>query len=160
MRDERLELGERRRVEHYRRIGRVNHGRADGPVRASEAGSRAAHCPRHGRHRRVLAEDDFAQIFFEMSETFAIREGGRGERNARHARYQRFDVAHGHRGTSLRRWQQALRGYAPLPAARGDCLFRAGRLAEARAAFEAAAGLTRNARERAFLLGRAEECGT
>ena len=53
----------------------------------------------------------------------------------------------------------ALRGYAPLPAARGDFLFRAGRLAEARAAFEAAAGLTRNARERAFLLARAAACG-
>src|SRR5690606_6862701 len=37
----------------------------------------------------------------------------------------------------------ALRHYAPLPAARGDALFRAGRLAEARRAFEAAAALTR-----------------
>ncbi len=53
---------------------------------------------------------------------------------------------------------QALRGYAPLPAARGDFLFRAGRLAEARAEFEAAAKLTRNARERAFLLARADAC--
>lgn len=52
----------------------------------------------------------------------------------------------------------ALRNYAPLPAARGDFLFRAGRLAEARSAFEAAAGLTRNAQERAFLLARAEAC--
>ncbi|MEG3152918.1 RNA polymerase sigma factor [Sphingomonas sp. ZT3P38] len=53
----------------------------------------------------------------------------------------------------------ALSAYAPLPAARGDFLFRAGRPAEARAEFEAAAKLTRNARERAFLLGRAEACG-
>jgi RNA polymerase sigma factor (sigma-70 family) len=53
---------------------------------------------------------------------------------------------------------EALRTYAPLPAARGDFLFRAGRLAEARAAFEAAAQLTRNARERAFLLARAKAC--
>jgi RNA polymerase sigma factor (sigma-70 family) len=53
---------------------------------------------------------------------------------------------------------EALPGYAPLPAARGDCLFRAGRLAEARAQFLAAAELTRNARERAFLLARAEAC--
>ncbi len=53
----------------------------------------------------------------------------------------------------------ALRHYAPLPAARGDFLFRAGRLAEARAQFEAAAGLTRNAREAAFLLARAQACG-
>ncbi|KRC82267.1 RNA polymerase sigma factor [Sphingomonas sp. Root241] len=53
----------------------------------------------------------------------------------------------------------ALRNYAPLPAARGDFLFRAGRLAEARSEFEAAASLTRNAREAAFLLARANACG-
>ena len=52
----------------------------------------------------------------------------------------------------------ALRNYAPLPAARGDFLFRAGRLAEARSEFQAAAALTRNARERAFLLARADAC--
>jgi len=53
----------------------------------------------------------------------------------------------------------ALRNYAPLPAARGDCLFRMGQMAEARVAFEAAAALTRNEREKAFLLQRAGECG-
>jgi RNA polymerase sigma factor (sigma-70 family) len=52
----------------------------------------------------------------------------------------------------------ALRSYAPLPAARGDFLFRAGRLAEARRQFEAGAKLTRNAREKAFLLARADAC--
>jgi len=52
-----------------------------------------------------------------------------------------------------------LRGYAPLPAARGDFLFRSGRLAEARAEFVRAATLSRNAREQAFLLRRAADCG-
>jgi RNA polymerase sigma factor (sigma-70 family) len=52
-----------------------------------------------------------------------------------------------------------LRDYAPLPAARGDFLFRAGRLPEARAEFEAAAKLTRNVREAAFLIARADACG-
>jgi predicted RNA polymerase sigma factor len=52
----------------------------------------------------------------------------------------------------------ALRNYAPLPAARGDFLFRAGRLTEARSEFEAAARLTRNTREAAFLLARADAC--
>ncbi|MGH6950730.1 MAG: RNA polymerase sigma factor [Vitreimonas sp.] len=52
----------------------------------------------------------------------------------------------------------ALRNYAPLPAARGDFLFRAGRMAEARSEFKAAAALTRNARERTFLLARAGAC--
>ena len=52
----------------------------------------------------------------------------------------------------------ALRNYAPLPAARGDFLFRAGRPGEARAQFEAAAALSRNERERDFLLARAAAC--
>lgn len=54
--------------------------------------------------------------------------------------------------------RDALRNYAPLPAARGDFLFRCGRLAEAKQAFEEAAALTRNERERAFLLKRAASC--
>lgn len=53
----------------------------------------------------------------------------------------------------------ALRNYAPMPAARGDFLFRAGRLTEAKAEFECAAALSRNAREREFLLKRAAACG-
>ncbi|WP_443970077.1 RNA polymerase sigma factor [Sphingobium sp. CR28] len=52
----------------------------------------------------------------------------------------------------------ALRNYAPLPAARGDFLFRAGRVREAKAQFEIAASLTRNEMEKAFLLDRAAEC--
>ena len=53
----------------------------------------------------------------------------------------------------------ALRNYAPLPAARADFLFRAGRLTEARGEFLRAAGFTRNAREREWLLARATACG-
>ena len=52
----------------------------------------------------------------------------------------------------------ALRDYAPLPAARGDILVRAGRRAEARTEFEEAARLSRNAREAAFLMARAKAC--
>src|SRR5687768_11855397 len=51
-----------------------------------------------------------------------------------------------------------LRNYAPLSAARGDFLFRAGRIEEARNQFEEAARLTRNEREREFLLARAAAC--
>ncbi len=51
-----------------------------------------------------------------------------------------------------------LRNYAPLPAAKGDFLLRAGRSAEAKVQFELAAALSRNAREKAFLLGRAAAC--
>jgi predicted RNA polymerase sigma factor len=49
--------------------------------------------------------------------------------------------------------------YHLLPSVRGDLLFKLGRLDEARAEFERAAGMTRNAREREFLLGRARDAG-
>jgi len=49
----------------------------------------------------------------------------------------------------------SLTGYHLLPSVRGDFLAKLGRLEEARAEFERAAGLTRNARERALLLERA-----
>lgn len=51
-----------------------------------------------------------------------------------------------------------LRNYAPLPAARGHFLLRAGRRAEARVAYEAAAALSVNDRERDYLLARAAAC--
>jgi RNA polymerase sigma-70 factor, ECF subfamily len=51
----------------------------------------------------------------------------------------------------------ALKTYHLLPSVRGDLLARLGRGAEARAEFERAATLTRNARERELLLGRAAE---
>ncbi|MEU3252845.1 sigma-70 family RNA polymerase sigma factor [Streptomyces sp. NPDC006997] len=50
----------------------------------------------------------------------------------------------------------ALRDYHLLPSVRGDLLLRLGRTTEARAEFARAAALTRNARERELLLGRAE----
>jgi predicted RNA polymerase sigma factor len=51
-----------------------------------------------------------------------------------------------------------LEGYHLLPAVRGDLLFKLGRFDEARTEFERAASLTRNARERELLLGRARAC--
>jgi len=56
--------------------------------------------------------------------------------------------------------EPALAGYPWLPSVRGDLLERMGRLAEARAEFERAALLTRNARERELLLARAGHFGT
>ena len=55
--------------------------------------------------------------------------------------------------------EAALSGYHLLPSVRGDLLAKLGRLDEARAEFERAAALTRNARERALLLDRAAACG-
>ncbi len=54
----------------------------------------------------------------------------------------------------------ALKTYHLLPAARGDMLAKLGRGPEARAAFERAAAMTRNQRERAVMLKRAAECET
>ena len=50
-----------------------------------------------------------------------------------------------------------LANYPWLPSVRGDLLARLGRMAEARAEFERAAGMTRNLRERELLLARAAD---
>jgi RNA polymerase sigma factor (sigma-70 family) len=56
------------------------------------------------------------------------------------------------------RSEPSLRGYHLLPSVRGDFLWRLGRMDEARAEFNRAASLTRNARERTLLLNRAAAC--
>ena len=53
----------------------------------------------------------------------------------------------------------ASRRYHLLPSVRGDLLAKLGRFDEARAEFERAASLTRNARERELLLERAAASG-
>jgi len=54
--------------------------------------------------------------------------------------------------------EPALASYHLLPTVRGDLLAKLGRFDEARTEFERAAALTRNARERELLLGRAAAC--
>ncbi|HKE02187.1 MAG TPA: RNA polymerase sigma factor [Planctomycetota bacterium] len=54
--------------------------------------------------------------------------------------------------------EPSLRGYHLLPSVQGDLLAKLGRLDEARAAFERAASLTRNVRERDLLRARAAAC--
>ena len=56
------------------------------------------------------------------------------------------------------RSEPSLQSYHLLPSVRGDLLARIGRAEEARGEFERAAALTRNARERELLLGRAAAC--
>jgi RNA polymerase sigma factor (sigma-70 family) len=55
--------------------------------------------------------------------------------------------------------EPTLKAYHLLPSVRGDFLFKLGRFGEAQAEFARAASMTRNARERALLLGRAQACG-
>jgi len=89
---------------------------------------------------------------------------------ARLAQRHRMVQRHHRRGLALSRAQGAaaawplvdalgddarLRDYAPLAAVQGDLLAQLGRHAEARAAFQRAAALTANAREKAMLLARA-----
>ena len=54
--------------------------------------------------------------------------------------------------------EPALRHYHWLPAVRADLLLKLGRHDEARSAFEHAAALTRNARERALMLAQSARC--
>jgi RNA polymerase sigma factor (sigma-70 family) len=54
--------------------------------------------------------------------------------------------------------EPSLKAYHLLPSVRGDFLFKLGRFAEAEQEFARAASLTRNARERDFLLDRARLC--
>jgi len=54
--------------------------------------------------------------------------------------------------------EPSLRGYHLLPSVRGELLRKLGRFNEARAEFERAASLTRNARERGLLHERARAC--
>jgi len=54
--------------------------------------------------------------------------------------------------------EPSLQNYHLLPSVRGDLLAKLGRIDEARTEFKRAAGLTRNAAERGFLLARAAAC--
>jgi RNA polymerase sigma factor (sigma-70 family) len=54
--------------------------------------------------------------------------------------------------------EPSLKAYHLLPSVRGDFLFKLGRYSEAQAEFARAASITQNARERTFLLGRAQAC--
>jgi predicted RNA polymerase sigma factor len=56
--------------------------------------------------------------------------------------------------------EPALERYHLLPSVRADLLLKVGRRDEARAEFERAASLTRNAREQELLLARAAACST
>ena len=67
----------------------------------------------------------------------------------------------GRPGAGRRAWPTSRRcaSYHLLPSVRGDLLAKLGRYDEARAEFERAASLTRNARERALLSERASRHG-
>jgi RNA polymerase sigma factor (sigma-70 family) len=127
-------------------------GGADGPY-ALQAALAACHARSH------RAEDtDWCRIAALYDRLGQVMPSPVVELNRAVAHSMAFGPEAGLRLVDAIAGEAALRNYAPLPAARGDFLFRAGRLTEAKAAFEAAAALTRNAREREFLLARASAC--
>ncbi|MFZ2099093.1 MAG: RNA polymerase sigma factor [Oricola sp.] len=112
----------------------------------------------HARARRA-EETDWGQIAALYDRLGAVMPSPVVELNRAIAHSMAFGPEAGLDLLAVLEGEKVLKGYAPLPAAKGDFLLRAGRTAEARAAFEEAAALTRNARERDFLLGRAASCG-
>jgi len=127
-------------------------GGADGPYVLQAA---LAAC--HARERR--AEDtDWARIAGLYDRLGQVMPSPVVELNRAVAHSMAFGPEAGLRLVDAIADEALLRNYAPLPAARGDFLFRAGRLSEAKAAFEDAAALAGNEREREWLLARAASC--
>lgn len=127
-------------------------GGADGPYALQAA---LAAC--HARARR--AEDtDWARIAGLYDRLGQVMSSPVVELNRAVAHSMAFGPEAGLRLVDAIADEALLRNYAPLPAARGDFLFRAGRLEEAKAAFEAAAALAGNEREREWLQARAASC--
>ena len=126
------------------------------PVRAA---GRDRRLPRAGA--RPPAETDWARIAALYDALAAARAvAGRGAEPR--GRGRRWRSARRRASSSSTRCadEPSLEGYHLLPSVRGDLLAKLGRLDEARAEFERAASLTRNARERTLLLERAAALST
>jgi predicted RNA polymerase sigma factor len=113
----------------------------------------------HARARRA-EETDWARIVSLYEKLAKIGPSPVIDLNRAVAVGMAFGAAAGLEVVDALTAEGALENYHLLPSVRGDLLQKLGRLAEARAEFERAAALTRNARERQLLLGRAEACGT
>jgi len=141
----------------------VRHGLA-ALQRAEEVGSglgpyalQAAIAGCHAR-ARAAAETDWKRIAALYDELAQLMPSPIVELNRAVAVAMAFGPAAGLERVEMLASEPALKGYHLLPSVRGDFLFKLGRFAEARAEFERAASLTRNARERALLLERARSC--
>ncbi len=107
---------------------------------------------------RTAAETDWARIAALYDALARLTPSPVVELNRAVALGMAFGPAEGLAVADTLTGEPAMRGYSYLPTVRGDLLAKLGRLDEARAEFERAASLTRNAREREVLLGRAAEC--
>ena len=108
--------------------------------------------------RRVAKETDWPAIVRLYAELAALVPSPVVELNRAVAVAMAFGPAAGLELVDNLTSALALKAYHLLPSVRGDFLRKLGRLDEARAEFERAASLTRNARERELLLERADAC--
>ena len=127
-------------------------GGARGPY-ALQAAIAACHARAATRRRHRLGADRRALRRARAGRAIA---GRRAEPRGRGRRWR--SAGGGPRARRRARGERALRSYHLLPSVRGDLLAKLGRFEEARAEFERAAALTRNARERRLLLERAAAC--
>jgi RNA polymerase sigma factor (sigma-70 family) len=107
---------------------------------------------------RTAAETDWPRIAALYAALAALAPSPVVELNRAVAVAMAFGPAAGLRLVDTLTSEPSLQAYHLLPSVRGDLLARLGRFEEARAEFERAASLTRNARERALLLERAAAC--
>jgi RNA polymerase sigma factor (sigma-70 family) len=127
-------------------------GGALGPY-ALQAATAACHA-----RARTPAETDWARIAALYDALAQLAPSPVVELNRAVALAMAFGPAAGLELVDTLTAEPSLKGYHLLPSVRGDLLAKLGRHAEARAEFERAAALTRNARERALLLDRAAAC--
>ncbi len=128
-------------------------GGAPGPY-ALQAAIAACHA-----RARTAAETDWARIaalYAALARAHAI--AGRGAQSRGRGRDGVRSGGGPRAGRCADLASRSLESYHLLPSVRGDLLKKLGRLDEARAEFERAASLTRNARERKLLLERAAAC--
>jgi RNA polymerase sigma-70 factor (ECF subfamily) len=128
-------------------------GRASGPY-ALQAAIAACHA-----RARTAEETDWTRIVGLYGALGEIAPSPIVELNRAVALAMLFGPAAGLEIVDALSAEPALDAYHLLPSVRGDLLRKLGRLDEARAEFERAAGLTRNERERKLLLDRAAACG-
>jgi predicted RNA polymerase sigma factor len=127
-------------------------GGAPGPY-ALQAAIAACHA-----RARIPAETDWARIAGLYEVLARVAPSPVVELNRAVALSMAFGPAAGLALVDELTSEPSLESYHLLPSVRGDLLGRLGRFDEARAEFERAASLTRNAREREMLLERAAAC--
>src|SRR5262249_31404615 len=127
-------------------------GGAQGPY-ALQAAIAACHA-----RARTAAETDWVRIAALYDALVRVAPSPVVELNRAVALAMAFGPAAGLEVVDALTSEPALKGYHLLPSVRGALLAKLGRVEEARAEFERAASLTRNARERQLLLERAAAC--